>query len=114
MCGGCFGTLLAVRTPLGGALPTHGSPAPPLRNTTSMRKLPVMNTIMKWALRTAALWALAKVLELANAKLKQLQRDRRLREHASAAAALPRTVPVRSAFPEVEEPVEQSSAPIPH
>ena len=81
---------------------------------TSMRKLPVMNTIMKWALRTAALWALAKVLELANAKLKQRQQDRRLREHASAAAALPRSVPVRSSFPEVEEPVEQASTPLAH
>jgi hypothetical protein len=114
MIAGCFGTLLAVRTPPGGALPTHSSPAPPLRNMASMRKLPAMNTIMKWALRTAALWALAKALELTNAKLKQMQRDRRLREHASAAAALPRTVPVRSSFPEVEEPVEQSSTPIAH
>ena len=80
----------------------------------SMRKLPVMNTIMKWALRTAALWALAKVLELANAKLKERQQDRRLRQHASAAAALPRSVPVRSSFPEVEEPVEQASTPLAH
>jgi len=36
-----------------------------------------MNTIMKWAVRTAALWALAKALELANAKLRQRQLARR-------------------------------------
>lgn len=69
-----------------------------------------MNTITKWALRSVALWALAKTLELANAKLKQHQRERRLRQHATAATALPRTVPVRSRFPDAEEPVEQSAA----
>jgi hypothetical protein len=39
-----------------------------------------------------ALWALARGLELANAKLKQYQRDRKLREQAAHAAALPRTL----------------------
>jgi hypothetical protein len=52
-----------------------------------------MNTIMRWALRTVALWAVAKALELANSKLKQRQRDRRFIERASAAAAIPRTLP---------------------
>jgi hypothetical protein len=51
-----------------------------------------MKTFTRWALRTVALWALAKGLELANAKLKQYQRDRRLREQAANAAALPRTL----------------------
>jgi hypothetical protein len=50
-----------------------------------------MKTLARWALRTVALWALAKGLEIANAKLKQYQRDRKLREQAASAAALPRT-----------------------
>jgi hypothetical protein len=51
-----------------------------------------MKPIMRWALRTVALWAVAKGLEMANARAKQWQRDRRLREQASNAAALPRTL----------------------
>ena len=51
-----------------------------------------MKTIARWALRTVALWALAKGLELANAKLKEYQRDRKFRERAASAAALPRTL----------------------
>ena len=51
-----------------------------------------MKSLTRWALRSVALWALAKGLELANAKLKQHQRDRKLRERAANAAALPRTL----------------------
>lgn len=51
-----------------------------------------MKTLARWALRTVALWAIAKGLELANARLKQFQRDRKLREQGSAVAALPRTL----------------------
>lgn len=55
-----------------------------------------MKTLARWALRTVALWALAKGLELANAKLKEFQRDRKLREQAANATALPRTQSMRS------------------
>lgn len=51
-----------------------------------------MNRIARWALRTVALWVLAKALEMANEKLRKRQRDRRMRERAAAAAALPRTL----------------------
>ncbi len=51
-----------------------------------------MKSLTRWALRTVALWAMAKGLEIANAKLKQYQRDRKLREQAAHAAALPRTL----------------------
>lgn len=51
-----------------------------------------MKTLARWALRTVALWAVAKGLELANAKLKQYQRERKFREQAAHAAALPRTL----------------------
>jgi ABC-type phosphate transport system ATPase subunit len=47
----------------------------------------VMNTIARWAVRTAALWALAKALELANRKLKQRQRNRLSRARATVSAA---------------------------
>jgi len=42
-----------------------------------------MNTIARWALRTAALWAIAKALEMANGKLKQRQRNRLSRTRAT-------------------------------
>jgi hypothetical protein len=51
-----------------------------------------MKTLARWALRTVALWALAKALEIANERLRQFQRDRKLREQAAGAAALPRTL----------------------
>jgi hypothetical protein len=50
-----------------------------------------MNTVTKWVLRTFALWAVSKALQLANDSLKQYGRNRRLREQAANAAALPRT-----------------------
>jgi hypothetical protein len=50
-----------------------------------------MKPLARWALRTVALWALAKGLEIANARLKEFQRDRKLREQGSRVAALPRT-----------------------
>jgi len=47
-----------------------------------------MKPFTRWAVRTVALWALAKALEKANGKLKQRQvaRQRRTREGRSAAA----------------------------
>ena len=42
----------------------------------------MMSTVTRWALRTAVLWALAKVLEQANKKLRQRQSERRSRMHA--------------------------------
>jgi hypothetical protein len=36
-----------------------------------------MNTISKWVLRTAALWAISKALQLANDSLKNRQAARR-------------------------------------
>src|ERR1044071_6213436 len=50
-----------------------------------------MNRVTKWALRTVALWAVSKALQLANDSLKQRQRNRQLRARAAHAAALPRT-----------------------
>ena len=50
-----------------------------------------MNTIAKWALRSVALWAVSKGLQLANDSLKQRQRNRQLRARAAHAAALPRS-----------------------
>jgi hypothetical protein len=50
-----------------------------------------MNRLSKWALRTVALWAVSKALQLANDSLKQRQRNRQLRERAARVAALPRT-----------------------
>ena len=49
-----------------------------------------MNRITKWALRSVALWAIAKALEMANQSLRQRQNDRKLRSQAQRAAALPR------------------------
>ena len=51
-----------------------------------------MKSLTRWALRTVALWAIAKALEITNARLKQHQRDRKLRQQAANAAALPRTL----------------------
>jgi hypothetical protein len=51
-----------------------------------------MNRLARWAVRTVALWALAKALEMANEKLRQRQRDRHRRARAASAAALPRTL----------------------
>lgn len=50
-----------------------------------------MKPLTRWALRTVALWAIAKALEVANQKLRQRQQDRKLRKLAGKAAALPRT-----------------------
>jgi hypothetical protein len=49
-----------------------------------------MNRITKWALRSVALWAIAKALEMANQSLRQRQNDRKLRSQAQRTAALPR------------------------
>ncbi|HET9473172.1 MAG TPA: hypothetical protein VFO82_04720 [Steroidobacteraceae bacterium] len=38
-----------------------------------------MNTISKWVLRTAALWAISKALQLANDSLRHRQEKRRSR-----------------------------------
>jgi hypothetical protein len=52
-----------------------------------------MNKLTNWALRSLALWVLAKALERANSGLRRRQRDRKLRAQAQHAAALPRTLP---------------------
>ena len=56
-----------------------------------LRNNPPMKPLARWALRTVALWALAKGLEIANARLKQFAQERKMREQASRATALPRT-----------------------
>ncbi len=55
-----------------------------------------MKNLTRWALKSLALWAVAKALELANQKLRQRQQDRRLRKLAGKAAALPRTAALHS------------------
>jgi hypothetical protein len=66
-----------------------------------------MNTIMKWALRSVALWAVAKTLELLNEKLRQRQGHRRLRAQAQRAAALPRASTYPTVYPEGAESREE-------
>src|SRR5690349_11621259 len=58
--------------------------AHPLRNNRAMKP------ITRWILRTAALWATAKLLEYANTRVKQFAQERRQREAAERATALPR------------------------
>lgn len=69
-----------------------------------------MNTITKWALRSLALWAVSKALQLANDSLKQRQKNRQLRARGARAAALPRTVPHGATRTRVEQDVEDAAA----
>jgi len=52
-----------------------------------------MNTISKWALRSAALWAISKALQLANDSLRQRQRRRRSRA-ATTVHTTPDSIPL--------------------
>ncbi len=52
-----------------------------------------MNTISKWVLRTAALWAISKALQLANDSLRQRQRARRSRA-ATTVDTVPGSIPL--------------------
>ena len=55
-----------------------------------------MKSLTRWALRTVALWAIARALDSAYARLRQRQQDRKLRKLAERATALPRTESMRS------------------
>jgi len=52
-----------------------------------------MNTISKWVLRTAALWAISKALQLANDSLRNRQRARRGRA-ATTVSTAPGSIPL--------------------
>jgi hypothetical protein len=52
-----------------------------------------MNTLSKWVLRTAALWAISKALQLANDSLRQRQSVRR-RRAATGVATAPGSIPL--------------------
>src|SRR4030095_12341731 len=52
-----------------------------------------MNTISKWVVRTATLWAISKALQLANDRLRQRQRARRSRA-ATTVHSTPDSLPL--------------------
>jgi len=50
----------------------------------------LMKPIAKWALRTAALWLLSNLLQLANERLRASQKNPRRRAQGASPVALPR------------------------